>query len=360
MGKEHEITSKQAMIFIMSGQIGSGVLSVSSQLAKDAGHDGWISMLIAGAVSTTAMFIIIKLLKRYSNKSIFDINEILYGRVLGKVFSVLIILYMMSLATVAFRLFVEIVKITVLRRTSPIILSFLLVLPSFYLVWHGTKALSRYSTIILFVILTIIILCLSLIKDFKIINLMPVGIAGIKPILGSVPTAIYSYLGLENMAVIYPFIKDKEKAMKYSIAATIITTTFYTFIVIITTGFFGEHMLESMSLPLYSLSRALKVPIFERFDLFFITIWLPAMAGPAHIFLCTSYYSICDMFNINNKAVSLPIYIILIILFGRMAINLNEINKYSGYVSVIGISVIGFLIISYFFSFINRRGVSKK
>lgn len=357
MGKEHNISSKQAMILILASQVGTGILSLPAQLAKNTGHDGWISVVLSGIVSMLATVIIVLLLLRYSNKSIFNIMELLYGRFLGKVFSLIIILYLLIISILTFRIFIVVVRITVLRLTNPVVLSFFAIIPTVYLTWYGLKAVCKYSYMIIIIMGGIIILCLSVSNNFTISYMQPIAAEGVKPILNSMTTAIYSFLGFEIVAIIYPYITDKKNTMKYSVLATTVTMLFFTFIVVITTGVFGENMLKHLVFPLYNLSRIFKFSFVDRLDLFFIILWLPAMAGTSRIYLASSYYSFCNMFNIKNKPVTLTIYTIMIILIGRIPKNLNELYKYSGYVSIAGLSLISFLLISYIFSFINRRGV---
>ena len=91
MEDRNQITAKQLGVFILSAQVGLGVIGLPSDLAKAVGHDGWISILSAGLLSTLVTIILIALLRRYSNQSIFEINRYLFGNILGQTINILLI-----------------------------------------------------------------------------------------------------------------------------------------------------------------------------------------------------------------------------------------------------------------------------
>jgi Na+-transporting NADH:ubiquinone oxidoreductase subunit NqrD len=133
---ELKITSKQLFAFIISAQIGIGILTLPSTLAKAAERDSWISMLIGGTISVTVTYFIVKLMERYKNKSIFEINNILYGVYLGFIFNFMILAYFFYGSFVGIRLFTDFMKIGVLKLTPPTILTTISLVPTIYLTWY--------------------------------------------------------------------------------------------------------------------------------------------------------------------------------------------------------------------------------
>src|SRR4051794_11483929 len=107
MDKRHDITSNQLMIYGISAQVGTGILLLPSSLAAEEGHDGWISTLLTGILSILLIIIIMELLKRCSNKSIYEINNLLYGKYLGWFLSFIIFLYLCFATIINLRVLVE-------------------------------------------------------------------------------------------------------------------------------------------------------------------------------------------------------------------------------------------------------------
>jgi len=356
---KENITSTQMIAFILSSQIGIGILTLPAKLAEKTGHDGWLSVIISVSICSLIITIMILLLRRYSDKSIIQINNILYGKYLGTFFNLYIILYLIFTTSLIFRSLVNIVQITALNFTPAILLSFIIIIPSIYLCIYGLQPICRYSMIIYFVIAITILFFLFVANNFKITFLMPLGESGLYKIIDSVKLSTISFIGFELVSIIYPHITDKGKILRKSLIANFITGLFYILIVLSTTALFGENFLKRLVYPLFSLSRTYNAPVFERLDLFYVSLWFPAMAGSTRMYLYSSNLAIRDLCKLQPKKKYIFLNVILIILLSRIPSNLLDVEKYSNFLSLISISIMVFIVFSYIFSFINKRGVNK-
>jgi len=88
------ITSKQMMRFTFVCQTGIGVINLPALLAKEVGHDGWISVLATGIIAIFLSSLIVVLLRRFSDKCIYDITKLLFGRVAGFIINTLFFIYL--------------------------------------------------------------------------------------------------------------------------------------------------------------------------------------------------------------------------------------------------------------------------
>lgn len=354
----NNITSKQAMTFILTAQVGVGILSLPASLAKAVGHDGWICVIGANFVSIISGCLITFFLKRYPNKSILEINRLLYGKHIGTFNNYVLVIYTYLLPAHVLRQFSELIKIAILRNTPAIILSFFVMIPSMYLVWYGLKAVCRYSSIFYFSITTMMILLMLVGKSIRLTFLQPIGEAGIKTIIKGTGAVTFSFLGYELLSFIYPNVMDKNKITKSTASAIFLAGFFYTSAVIVATGVFGENRLRFMMFPLFSLARTYKSMLFERVDLFFISLWVPVMAGAVRAYYFCAYYSSYKLLNIKNKKMLITLCTIIIVLISRIPKDQIQISNFEKIVSIYGIIVIVFLLVSYAFSFVNKRGVN--
>ncbi|MDF2841370.1 MAG: hypothetical protein K0Q99_2142, partial [Clostridia bacterium] len=112
--KGNDISPGQVFIFVVSGQIGFGILTMASTLAKDVGHDGWIAIALAGMITAVLICLIVATLKRFDNLSIIEINNIIFGKYLGRFLSVLAIAYLTYTAVLMLRNFNAIIRLSVL------------------------------------------------------------------------------------------------------------------------------------------------------------------------------------------------------------------------------------------------------
>lgn len=357
--RKHMISSNQLRTFITSAQIGIGILVLPSTLARDVGHDGWISFVLAGIISISAAIIIVKLLQLYKDKSIYEINKVIFGNHLGNVMNFMIILYLSYATAIGIRVFASVINITILRLTPPILLSVYVLIPTLYLIWYGLKSICRFANLLYFIMFIIIIFFLIIFKYLRLTLLMPVGDAGLNQIIKGVFPSMFALLGFELTVIIYPNITDKSKVLKNVILANVITVIYTLLNVLVITSFFGETMASNLVFPLFSLARSYKAPIFERVDMYYIALWFPAMAISLRAYFFSTHYSINKIFNIKKTTSSLIIMTVCLVLLSRLPRDFNEVSAYMDILNKIGLGFITYLIICYFIAVISKKGVQK-
>lgn len=359
--KRNKITSKQLMTYIVSSQIGIGVLSMPARLCEIVGHDGWITVLITGVISTILGAIMVKLLERYENKSVYEINKSLYGKYIGTFINILLALLLCALASFNIRVFVTTISIIVLPKTPPVILTVFLLLPGLLLAWYGLKVICRFNSYVFFATVIIYLFYILMLKNVRITFLMPVGEANIPSLIKSTLVLTLSYIGLIFPAIFYPQVTDKKNVMKNIIYANIFSTIFFLITISIVTGFFGSSMLKYLVFPLLNLARSYRAPVIERVDLLFITLWTPCLGISMSTFYFSAYYSVNILLKIKKNTLPLIILTIVFIILSRIIKDFAEIFIYAKILSIISIVFTLFLfIINYFASFINKKGVVKK
>lgn len=356
--KANEISNGQLFIFIISGQIGFGILSMASTLAKDVGHDGWIAVLIAGLVTAVLICMIVATLKRYGNRTILEINDFIFGRFIGKLLSLLIIGYLTYTSVLALRLFNDIIRMSALKLTPSIVLTSFISIPMIYLSWYGLKYVCRYSSIQIVLIITAVLYYLLLSKYFRLTFLQPVGAAGMGKIIKVSLTPFTSFIGYELVSMIYPYVKDKKNLLKSTLYANTFTVVIYLITIIMMTGFFGEDMLPHLIYPVFSLARAYRAPVFERLDLFFISLWFPIMLSTVMVYYFCGYNSLKRLFRIeNNKPKSkllIMVYTIMIILLSRLPRDMMHVNHLFDQLGYISIGYVAYIFLCYLLSFIKK------
>ena len=351
--------SGQVFIFVVSGQIGFGILSLASTLAEDVGHDGWIAIAFAGLITALLICMIVATLKRFDNITIIEINNIIFGKYIGRVLSLFIIAYLTYTAVLMMRKFNDIIKISALRLTPSIVLTSFLIIPIVYLSWYGLKYICRYSTLKIILILTVVLYYMLLLKYLRFTFLQPIGAAGGMKIIKVSFSPFTSFIGYELLTFIYPYIKDKKKVLKSALYANAFTVAFYIITVAFLTGFFGETMLEQLIYPVFSLARAYRAPVFERLDLFFISLWFPIMVSTVLVYYFCAYNSLKRLFNIENNKPKSKILIwsftIMVVLLSRLPRDMIQLNTLFDQLGYIATVYVGFIFICYALSFIKRR-----
>lgn len=356
---KNDITSKQFFVFIVTCQVGTGIITLSNQLADETGHDGWISTIIGGGVCALLMLSHMLLLKMHSNKSIIEIDKTLYGKWIGGAFNILLIAYTFLGGSIIIRRFSDIVASQVLKDTPPLVSGFFIIIPSLYLLYYGLTPICRVGCEVFFIITLTILMYFVAMGNLDYMNLLPIGEAGIMPILKSVKTTIYTYLGFEIVVFMYPCIKDKENAIKYAELAVLSVIIFFTISVVVVTGVFGENMVKRLPSSLMFLSGIINIPVVERIDLFFIILWMPLVACVARNFLFCTYYSIQKMFSIKRRNLMITLIVIATILISRIPRNFSETEKIVDIFSLYSVCINIFFILCFLVSIIKAKIIKK-
>lgn len=357
--KANEISSGQVFVFVVSGQIGFGILSMASTLADKVGHDGWIAIVLAGMITALSICLIVATLKRFNNITIIEINNIIFGKYIGRFLSVIVISYLTYTAVLMLRNFNDIIRMSALEHTPSLVLTSFIFIPIIYLSWYGLKYICRYSALKIFLVIVVVICYVVFMRYFKLSFLQPIGVAGVKKIIKVSFSPFTSFIGYELVTFIYPYVKDKSKLLKSALFANAFTVVFYTITVAFLTGFFGEVMLAKLIYPIFSLSRAFRAPVLERLDLFFISLWFPIMISTVLVYYFCAYNSLKRLFNIeNNKAKSKILiwcFTIMVILLSRLPKDMVQVNTLFDQLGYISTGYVGYIFICYLLSFIKRE-----
>lgn len=356
---KNDITSKQFFVFIVTCQVGTGIITLSNQLATKVGHDGWISTIIGGLVCALFMLSHMLFLKMHSNKSIIDINKTLYGKWIGGIFNILLIAYTFFGGSIIIRRIGDIIASQILKDTPSLVSGFFIIIPSLYLLYYGLTPICRISCEVFFIATLTILMYFVAMGNFDYMNLLPIGEAGIMPILKSVKTTIYTYLGFEIVVFMYPCIKDKENSLKYAELAILSVTIFFTVSVVVVTGVFGENMLKKLPSSLMFLSGIINIPVVERIDLFFIVLWLPLVACVGRNFLFCTYYSLERMFQIKRRNLIVTLMVVATILISRIPKNFSETEKIVNIFSLYSVCINIFFVLCFFISIVKDKIMKK-
>lgn len=357
MTGKNNITSKQMTLLTFIGQTGMGMITLPTLMAKKVGHDGWISILITGFISVILAALMVMLLKRYSNKSIYDINYLIFGKLIGLLLNVSLIIYLTLAAATSARVFSVFLRITLLPRTPPFLLIPFVMLPSIYLVWCGLKYVVRFKYVSLLAYIVSIIYLIMLTKHYRFSFLMPIGEAGMLQILSGVKTGFYTFLGLELVVFVFPEITDKKNLFKWHIITNILTTLFSLVILITSTALFGENLLKVQTIPLFNSARVYNAPILERLDLYLIALWFIVMGCSMRTYMFAAYYSIGKVFKVKDTKTSVFFFFIVLIFLSRVPKDVNEAFTFREIISLAGIGVCLFLVLCLVLSFVRKKGV---
>lgn len=272
--QSQQLSTKQFVFYIYKTQIGIGVLTLPRNLAEIAGTDGWISLLIGWLATMIASFFIILTMRRYPDKTLYELLPHLFGKWFGKLLSLVWIGYTGVTAVLVLYSSIFIIQVWILRNTSHIVLTAAFLLPIYLIARTRLQIQGRYAEFIyLFTIWMPPFLLFSL-RDAHLLNLLPVFKEGIMPILNAVQVTLMPFLGFELAFFMYPFLKNQSKAWSGIVIANLLTLFLYMGVVLISFVYFSEGELHAYLWPTLQLLKSITLPFIERFEIVFLAFYL--------------------------------------------------------------------------------------
>lgn len=338
-----EITSGQSYIIIVSIMVGTGVLGLARSVATISQQDAWISVLINGIGISLVMGIIISVISKFPNCTFFQYTSFLLSKPLAYGTAFLYGIYSVITTALVVRYLSEMVGTWYLPRTPMIVVSFLTVSTLVYLTKDGLTLVGRFNEIVVFSIVPFIFLVFPSLSEATLLNLKPVGGAGIVNIVKGVIPSFYAFGGYESILFIYPFIANKTKNnLKYSVLSVMFVTILYTTIVASQIALFGHQEITDILYSFINYLDVLDFPIIERIEIFFTFFWTFAVLGT----LTIQYIAGCIAFQgiTKSKKVNVFVYLFAPIIFFLSLFPKNSAQVVT-FSDIVGKASIGFGIV---------------
>lgn len=149
-----------------------------------AENKAWIAILIAAALSIPVLLMYARILYLHPGKNLYNILEEVFGKILGKLFSIIYIWFFFHLSALVLRNFGEFINNVGLTETPRIVPILMFGVVCALGVKAGIEVLARCSSyFIIFVVSFItVITCLS-IPIIDIDKLLPITVSSINPIM---------------------------------------------------------------------------------------------------------------------------------------------------------------------------------
>ncbi|HEY8891101.1 MAG TPA: endospore germination permease [Clostridium sp.] len=179
--KNEIISERQGVILIILYIIGSTFLIGSGGAAK---QDAWIAVIIAISWSILLLIMYSRILSLYPGKDLFDIIEILMGKFIGKIISILMIWFAFHLGTLVLRNLSEFTNILVFADTPVVVPMLFFTLLIIWSIKEGIEVLGRWSEFFIWVVFIIsLFITVLLISDMNISRIKPILNNGVMPLL---------------------------------------------------------------------------------------------------------------------------------------------------------------------------------
>ena len=328
MSKER-VTDRYAVPIIVIYMIATTYLAVFNSNAR---QDAWISALISFVIAFPLLIVYGRIVALFPGQNLYNISIILFGKIVGKVVSLLFIAYSFILGSLIVKTSTEGIKITSLYHTPQVVYSILMVVLAIYLVRCGVTAISKWAAILFPLIIGIIIFELSiLIPEMNIINVKPVLYNNWIPVLQfGYSMAASPAMEMIIFVSVLCYLQTPRKAFGAMVKGVGIGTIIISLLILTNILIMGVPFYQKLYFPLYTAITTLSTTTFLQGAALLEAV-LYYLAGFTKLSVClfVTVKGFCRVFNIENyKKMAAPIGLLMVGLSTFMFENIHQMVEF--------------------------------
>ncbi len=310
-----KISSSQLM-YLMTGFILGSTLLLSF-VAPITKQNTWIAILFGGAAGLILVYITSTLAMKFPEKNLVLILETVYGRYVGKIISVLYILFFWMLITFNVKGISDFFVTLIMPETPDIVFIIIIVLLCGYAVSKGLEVIARTSLLLVSIfIIEVILIFILLYKNLDFTNLLPIFDISLSKLVQGVHTITAIPFG-ETVVFLFitGYVSKIEKARKASLSAVVIGIVIFIIISIRNVGVLGNSCC-TIRYPSYQAARLIEVGnILERMELLLAISHIAIIFFKITIYYYATTIGVAQVLNLrSNLPLVYPIGIISVII----------------------------------------------
>jgi spore germination protein KB len=256
-------------MFMMIGYLlGSSLIIIPGRGAENM---GWLAILLGIGESLIFAWIYTTLILRFPRKTLVEITEIVYGKIIGKLVALVFIYYLFHLGSFVVRNFLDFIKLSILPETPVSVILLVGLITCGYGARKGLEVMGRVGEI-LTIVSTLLFLSLTamLVLEFHPENFLPLFSVPAKKIFWAAHGAATFPFGQSVIFVmVLPFLNQQKE-----VRSTVFKTIFFTGLLLLlagvrTYGILGKTS-EVIVYPSFYVTKMINFgQVFTRMDIIF-------------------------------------------------------------------------------------------
>lgn len=267
-----KISPSLVFFTIHAMQYGMATLGFQRVIAKTAGYDAWISVIIAGILTFVLMWIIFKIID-ISGMDLAQLQMYIFGKKIGSVLNIFSILYFCLYVITILRTYIEVVQVWMFEDLNIFWFSLFFLILCIFIVNGGFRTVTAmmFFSVVLPAYLIIIFTFTLPYADFR--NLLPVFDHSTKEIITASYQMTQAYMGYEAFLMYHPFVKGYKESKKWVYLALTVSTLLFLFTTIISFAYYSEGQIQNFKWATLSIWKIVHLPVVERFEYVGIANW---------------------------------------------------------------------------------------
>ncbi|MGH0429148.1 spore germination protein [Bacillus hominis] len=324
--EKYQISPIFVFFLIHSAQFGAGVLGFARIIAKAAGYDGWIGVLIIGICIHILIWMMYFLLKE-TNGNLVDLHRQTFGKWLGNGVTLIFMAYFLIISISVIRTYVEIIQVWMFPTASTWMLTLFLCLVSYYIISSGFRVITGICVISVGGTLGYLFLSLFVLKYSHWSNLLPVFTHSFSDILKAANLSIYSMTGFEIYLMAYPFVKNPKQSHKFAQYGALFSNILYLFSTLLAFSFFSEKQLFKTIWSQLSMTQVIQLPFIERLEYIAISAYALVIVTSFILPLWAATRGTHEIFRVKQRGVLIA-FILITLIVSQLLTTRHDINTF--------------------------------
>jgi spore germination protein KB len=319
MNNENRLTARQLMILVLLFSVGTTILVVPTVLAADAKQDAWIPGLVGVGVGLIFLWLYGTLAKKYPGYTLFDINDLVLGKWLGR----MVTFFLVFAATVLSAQVLHYIGAFMTRQIMPTtpIQAINVLMITFVIIGakSGVIVLGRTAEIFFpWILLLLFLFVIFLIPQAHVKNIMPIGEAGFTAIArASMVIVSFSYFPIIlTLCLIATDAQFPSKITKAFIYGGIASGVIMFVIALLSILVLGADQSARHLYSTYALAKKISVGNFlQRIEVTVAFLWFISIYFKLTLYFHVIIKGLSSLFQLRNyKSLSTPTGIIVTVL----------------------------------------------
>jgi spore germination protein KB len=311
---------------------GPAILFMPSILATAAKQDAWISAVIGVGFGLILVCLYSIIGSRFPEKTLFQYSELILGKWLGKIVSLLFLFFFMYLAAHILRNIEDFITVQIMPETPIQFIGIIFLSIVIMGTRLGLEPIARTGEILFpWVILFFIIILVTLPVEFEVNKIKPVFEQGIKPILkGSTSVIAFPFMEAVIFLMLFPFVNKTKEAKKSFIAASLVGGLVIIIITVYSILVLGADFTARNLFPSYALAKQINIAnFFQRVEAIVAGMWFISIFFKLTICFYASAMGLAQLLNLKEfRPLTLPLGMIILVLSIIISPNMVEFQSF--------------------------------
>jgi len=279
-------------------------------LVKATSTSAWYATLISCSASMLLFLLVYQLMKRFPNKELVEIFEIVTGKFIGKILSLVFSAYFVYYAGSNLREFVEMIKAYVLPYTPPSVIIFVFLAVVVFFAYIGLEGIARMSYISFIIVSTGLALIMILpLPFYNVDNLFPIAGYSLQTTLSAGLMRSSAYSDVIFLAFIINAIHGVKQFKKVGLISLALSGAIISATILCSLLAFEYTQASENLSTLFQLSRIIYFNrFFQRVESIFIFIWVVASIINVALAFYMAASIFCKTFKIPTHRPSLLLF----------------------------------------------------